>query len=122
MQRGKISILATENLKARFPGKFENGIFIHSWEAQKSLKWHNLKKRRRFILWSVFRNEEINTKPPNILFNWSQVSFLKTSETRNEISKRVAKESLSPEVLAEPAEMLMKTHSCKTLILFANVI
>ena len=44
------------------------------------------------------------------------------SETRNEISKRVAKESLSPEVLAEPAEMLMKTHSCKTQILFANVI
>ena len=33
MQRGKISILATENLKARFPGKFENGIFIHSREA-----------------------------------------------------------------------------------------
>ena len=70
----------------------------------------------------LFRNEEIKTKPPNILFNWSQVSFLEMSETRNEISKRVAKESLSPEVLAEPAEMLMKTHSCKTLILFANVI
>ena len=70
----------------------------------------------------LFRIVEINTKSPNILFNWSQVSFLEMSETRNEISKRVAKESLSPEVLAEPAEMLMKTHSCKTLILFANVI